>query len=137
MPDAPATRQLAEADEVTAPDGSTVRPLCRITGRGSFAQFRLAPGEISTAVSHATVEEIWFVVGGSGQMWRRHGSQEEIVALRPGTCLTIPLGTVFQFRTDEVSTPLEVVAATMPPWPIDGEHEARLEQGAWAPTLPR
>jgi mannose-6-phosphate isomerase-like protein (cupin superfamily) len=128
---------LADADEVTAPDGSTVRPLCRITGRGSLAHFRLEPGEVSTAVSHATVEEIWFVVNGSGQMWRRFNGQEETVALEPGTCLTIPVGTTFQFRADQDSTPLGVVAATMPPWPTDGEHEARPEQGTWAPTLPR
>ena len=31
-------------------------------------------------------------------MWRRQDEREEIVAVAPGVCLTIPLGTHFQFR---------------------------------------
>jgi mannose-6-phosphate isomerase-like protein (cupin superfamily) len=55
-----------------------------------------------------------------------------VVALEPGVCLTIPLGTRFQFRTlgDE---PLAAVAVTMPPWP--GEGEAVVVDGAWPPTV--
>lgn len=53
---------------------------------------------------------------------------ERTVALEPGVCLTIPLGTRFQFR----ASPLEGVAAigiTMPPWP--GQDEATLVTGPW------
>jgi len=128
MYDTPDTQSLEDALPVTAPDGSTVRPLCRITGLGSFAHFQLEPGEISKAVSHATVQEIWYIIGGTGQMWRRHNSQEpEPVELRPGICLTIPLGTTFQFRADDGDDPLRAVAVTMPPWPVNDEHESRSE----------
>ena len=138
MHDLPDTQSLASAPLVTAPDGSQVRPLCRITGLGSFAHFQLEPGETARAVSHATVQEIWYIVGGRGLMWRQQDGHAPItVELRPGVCLTIPLRTAFQFRADDASEPLTVVAVTMPPWPLDDAHEARPEQGPWAPALRR
>jgi len=94
MQDVPETVSLESAPEVTAPDGSAVRPLCALTGLGSFAQFRLEAGETARAVSHATVAEIWYVTGGRGQMWRRQeGREPATVELRPGICLTIPART--------------------------------------------
>ena len=98
-----------------------------------MAHFTLAAGATSTAVTHRTVEEIWFVLGGRGEMWRRQGAREEIVPLAPGTCLTIPLGTAFQFRAVGRDA-LTAVAVTMPPWP--GEHEASTVAGPWTPTAP-
>jgi mannose-6-phosphate isomerase-like protein (cupin superfamily) len=127
------TRMLEDAPVVAAPDGSAVRPLCRIAAAGSFAHFQLEPGEVARSVSHATVEEIWYVIAGTGEMWRRQGSRECTVALRPGVCLTIPLGTAFQFRSAEAAEPLQVVAVTMPPWPVGSDHEARFEDGPWRP----
>ena len=129
------TRTLAEAPVVVAPDGSAVRPLCALPGAGSFAHFALVAGEVSKAVVHATVQEIWYVVAGAGQMWRRDpASHEEIVALEPGVCMTIPVGTEFQFRA-AAGAGLEVVAATMPPWPVDSDTEARAVSGPWDPTF--
>ncbi|MGK5530448.1 cupin domain-containing protein [Streptomyces sp. URMC 129] len=123
------TTRLDQAPEVTAPDGSAVRPLCVLPGAASFAQFTLAPGQTAKAVSHATVEEIWFVVSGAGEMWRSQDGREEVTALEPGVCLTIPLGTTFQFRAGGEG--LRVVAATVPPWPVDSPDEARFEIGRW------
>ena len=134
MTEVPETRLLREASPVVAPDGSTVRPLCQIAGLGSFAHFELQPGAVARAVSHATVQEIWYVISGAGQMWRRRGAAEDIVDLRPDTCLTIPLGTAFQFRA-EADQPLRVVAVTMPPWPVHSTHEARPERGPWTTTI--
>jgi len=131
------TQSLQDATEVVAPDGSTVRPLCRITDAGSFAHFQLEPGDVAKAVSHATVQEIWYVVAGVGEMWRRQNGHEHTVTLEPGVCLTIPLGTVFQFRAAEGDHPLEIVAATMPPWPVGSSDEARPESGPWRPRLQR
>lgn len=128
------TRFLDDAVRVSAPDGSTVRPLCAIPGAGSFAHFQLEAGRISKAVAHATVQEIWYVVAGRGEMWRRQGDRAWTVRLRPGVCLTIPLGTVFQFRADPGAQPLRIVAVTMPPWPEDSRSEARVEPGLWSPS---
>ena len=69
------TQSLQDAEAVVAPDGSAVRSLCRIADAGSFAHFQLEPGEVAKAVSHATVQEIWYVVAGAGQMWRRQNGE--------------------------------------------------------------
>ena len=37
-----------------------------------------------TAIVHATVEELWYVVSGQGEMWRKLGEREETVVLEPG-----------------------------------------------------
>ena len=121
------TTTLPADPTVTAPDGSDVRVLLRLSG-GSMAHFQLRSGAVSKAVRHRTVEEIWYVLGGSGQMWRRQGEREETVDLAPGTCLTIPVGTAFQFRAGD-DGPLSAVAVTMPPWP--GEDEADFVDGRW------
>ena len=123
-----ATKRLPEARDVVAPDGSDVRVLLGLAG-GGMAHFTLAPGQTSAAVAHRTVEEIWFVVRGRGEMWRRADGQEEVVALEPGVCLTIPLGTRFQVRASGVE-PLAAVAVTMPPWP--GADEAVRVPDHWA-----
>jgi mannose-6-phosphate isomerase-like protein (cupin superfamily) len=128
------TRTLNEAPTVTAPDGSTVRPLCTLRS-GSFAHFQLEPGEVAKAVSHATVEEIWYVIAGTGEMWRQQGDESSVVQLHPGVCLTIPLGTMFQFRAGVSNEPLQAIAVTIPPWPVDNTDEARIGVGPWTPFV--
>ena len=123
-------KHLPVARDAVAPDGAEVRVLLTLHG-GSMAHFRLAPNQTSRAVTHRTVEEIWFVVTGQGEMWRKLAAREEVVALSPGVCLTIPLGTHFQFRSSG-DEPLGAVAITMPPWP--GEAEAYEVAGPWTPT---
>ena len=136
MHELPVTQSLENALVVRAPDGSTVRVLCHLSGPGGFAHFQLEPGEVSKAVSHATVQEIWYIIGGTGRMWRHQdGHEPGTVDLRPGICLTIPLGTAFQFRADSPDEPLQAVAVTMPPWPAGSQDEARPEQGCWKPVL--
>lgn len=120
------TKALSDLPDVTAPDGSDVRLLVS-SDRGSMAHFSLSPGEISLAVCHRTVEELWFVTTGEGQMWRSADGVEEIIDLAPGVSLTIPVGTSFQFRAGRI--PLEAVAVTIPPWP--GMDEAFGVNGPW------
>ncbi len=116
------TRQLPASDPVVAPDGSEVRVLVGLAG-GGLAHFRLNPDDVSVAVHHRSVEELWYVVSGRGQMWRRRDEDqdEEIVDLEPGVALTIPVDTHFQFRAVGAES-LDVIGVTMPPWP--GEDEA-------------
>ena len=123
------TRQIAGAPDAMAPDGSEVRLLCG-TERGSMAHFSLPAGAVSHAVAHRTVEEVWFFLAGRGRMWRRLGDCEQTVAVGPGTSITIPVGTHFQFRCDGEAA-LAAVGVTMPPW---SDGEAYPVQGPWEPT---
>lgn len=125
------TKRLPVVRDVVAPDRSDVRILLGLKG-GGMAHFELAPGLTSLAVAHRTVEEIWYFLAGHGEMWRRQGDQEEVVTVEPGVCLTIPLGTQFQFRSFGPE-PLRAVAVTMPPWP--GEEEAYFVEGKWASSI--
>ena len=113
------TMQLPAEPTDVAPDGSDVRVLLRVDA-GGMAHFELAPGRVSQAVRHRTVEEIWYIVGGRGEMWRSQDDRSETVELTPGTCLTIPLGTSFQFRSLGPD-PLAAIGVTMPPWPSADE----------------
>lgn len=125
------TLDIDDAPVVAAPDGSSVSILPVLAG-GSMARFRLEPGAIARAVTHRSVEEIWYVTAGTGRMWRRQGDAEAITILRPGTAITIPSGCNFQFRCDG-DEPMDAIAVTMPPWP--GEDEAIPVEGPWMPTF--
>jgi mannose-6-phosphate isomerase-like protein (cupin superfamily) len=125
-------KRLPLTRDAVAPDGSDVRVLLQLA-RGSMAHFELAPRQTSAAVTHRSVEEIWFILSGRGEMWRRQGEHEAIVNLEAGVCLTIPQGTHFQFRALG-ETPLAAVGVTMPPWP--GEGEAIVVPGPWTPSVP-
>ncbi len=126
------TKPLPRARDAIAPDGSEVRLLLTLKA-GGMAHFRLPPGETSKAVTHRTVEEIWYFVSGRGKMWRRQGDREEVVTVKPGVCLTVPLGAHFQFRASG-NEALSAIGVTMPPWP--GEGEAYFVKGKWQPTGP-
>lgn len=118
--------KLASAAQVAAPDGSEVRILAA-SPRGSMAHFSLAPGQVSRAVRHRSVEEIWFILEGIGRMWIGPG-HEQVLQLGPGLSFVIPVNRPFQFRNDG-GTALRAVAVTMPPWP--GEDEAESVDGLW------
>lgn len=122
-----ATLHLPPDRTVVAPDGSDVRVLLGLAS-GGMAHFELAAGKTSRAITHRTVEEVWFVLSGRGEMWRKQGAHEETIALVPGVCLTIPLGTHFQFRAGATEA-LAAIGVTMPPWP--GAGEAVFVMGPW------
>ena len=128
------TKELPVEPTVTAPDGAHVRELLSLPN-GSAAHFELAPGAVSRAGRHRTVDEIWFILEGRGEMWRRDGSFEEVVELAPGLCLTIPVGTSFQFRAHGDS-PLTAFAVTMPPWPVGSDDEWVEVEAHWPVEYP-
>lgn len=116
----------AEPDAI-APDGSEVR-LMGAVNAGTIASFTLPAGACSAPIEHRTVEELWVVISGRGQMWRKQGEREEITDLEPGMGLSIPLGTHFQFRAAP-DVAFVAVGVTMPPWP--GHDEAIPVEGPW------
>lgn len=125
------TQHLPSHPDETAPHGSRKRMLLHLDG-GSMSHFELLAGQISRAVAHRTVDEIWYFVKGEGEMWRKLGEQEEIVRVAPDLCVTIPAGTYFQFRTTGRES-LVAVVVTMPPWP--GDREVYYVSGKWLSDL--
>ena len=124
------TRRIGSTPDATAPDGSAVRLLAG-TRNGGMAHFSLGARQVSRAVAHETVEEIWFFIRGAGRMWRRLGDRRKRGRVRRGLGHD-PGRYQFQFRSD-TDEPLEAVAVTLPPWP--GSDEARLVVGPWEPTV--
>ena len=127
-----ATAKLSSLPTETAPDCSALRPLLGVAG-ATMAHFEVVAGATSRAVAHRTVDEMWFVVSGAGELWLKQGSRQEIVALEPGVCASLPRGTRFQFRASQGGT-LAIVAVTIPRWP--GDSEAELVDGPWSPSEP-
>jgi len=126
------TIHLGQGRTCIAPDGFGVRALLRLKG-GSMAHFELSAGQISRAVAHRTVEEIWYFTGGKGEIWRKQGERQEIVVVEGGVCVTIPRGTSFQVRSSGPDS-LRAIAVTMPPWP--GKDEVYRVEGWWAAAAP-
>ena len=58
--------------------------------------------------------------------------QEEIVPVTAQVCVTIPVGTYFQFRATGKES-LVAVGITMPPWP--GDREVYYVSGPWLSDL--
>jgi aspartate racemase len=125
------TKPLPTHPDAVAPDGSDVRVLLQARG-GGLAHFELAAGQTSAAVRHRSVEEVWYFLSGQGEMWRKSGDDEQVVPVSAGVCVTIPLGTSFQFRAGGGQA-LAAIGATMPPWP--GPEEALIVSGPWQPTV--
>jgi mannose-6-phosphate isomerase-like protein (cupin superfamily) len=124
------TVDLPEAYDYLAPDGSEIR-LLPTYDAGGLAHCRLPAGATTDAVRHRTVVEVWYVVAGTGEIWRATDAIEEVVELRPGRALTIPVGTSFQFRAG-AQQPLEILIGTFPRWP--GPGEAVTLEGHWHST---
>jgi mannose-6-phosphate isomerase-like protein (cupin superfamily) len=123
----PTTIVLADTVPRPAPDGSDIRTLPTMNG-GGLCHCTLESGKTSMAVHHRNVEEIWYVLSGSGEIWRKLADKEEVTLLLAGVSLAIPPQTHFQFRTTS-SEPLRILIATIPPWP--GPEQAVLVSGHW------
>jgi len=123
-------RVPAEPTEI-APDGCAVRVLLGLAG-GTVAHFELPAGNVSRAATHRTVEEVWLILSGRGELWRKQAAKEEITVLEPGLCVSLPRGTLFQFRAS-ASEALKIVAVTIPRWP--GDQEVEYVPGPWQSSL--
>lgn len=115
--------------DAIAPDGSLIR-LLAATSRASMVHCTLPAGTITRAMRHRTVDELWYFLGGRGQLWRSNEHESAVVDVDAGLSVSIPVGTSFQFRADETAA-LEFVIVTIPPWP--GDQEAEQVDGPWRP----
>lgn len=121
------TTSLPDEVSILAPDGSEIRTLLARPG-GSLVHCTLPAGQTTAAVRHRTVEELWFISHGKGELWRKDETRERVTELRAGVAVDIPLGVSFQFRNTGHEA-LQFLICTIPPWP--GEEEAIFVDGKW------
>jgi mannose-6-phosphate isomerase-like protein (cupin superfamily) len=90
---------------------------------------------VSRPVYHRTVEEIWYVIAGKGEVWRcPEGAKAAPGDVRPGDSLVIPTGWRFQFKAAPDSE-LRFLCFTSPPWPGPDEAQPAESGGLGAPTV--
>lgn len=116
--------------DAVAPDGSDIYFLVLDANRASLVEVVLAPGKTSRPVKHRTVEEIWYFLGGSGEVWVERDTRH----VARGDVIVIPPGSAFQFRAtgDE---PLRFLCYTSPPWPGEAEAIPVEDGGIGEPTV--
>jgi mannose-6-phosphate isomerase-like protein (cupin superfamily) len=102
--------------DAIAPDGSEIYFRVLDARRASVVEVVLGAGKTSRPVKHRTVEEIWFFLAGTGEVWVSGATR----AVTPGDIVVIPTGSAFQFRATGAE-PLRFLCYTSPPWPGDGE----------------
>ena len=137
----PLGHSSADPDAI-APDGSEIRFLIdhRHAAVGaSMVEVTLPAGQVSRPVFHRTVEEVWYILQGSGQVWRCPPGIEEPplvaeISVKSGDALVIPTGWMFQFSADE-SGSLRFLCVTMPPWPGEDEAQPTGVDGLGPPTV--
>ena len=142
IPAIPPLSHRSADPEVIAPDGSEIRLLIdhRHAAVGaSMVEVTLPAGQVSRPVYHLTVEEVWYILQGSGHVWRYPPGVDEpslvpSLPVAPGDSLVIPTAWAFQFSADE-SEDLRFLCVTMPPWPGDGEARPADTGGLGPPTV--
>jgi mannose-6-phosphate isomerase-like protein (cupin superfamily) len=141
MPDSVPPIGRATDGLVIAPDGSDVRLLLdgqHGASRCSLVEVSIEAGAVSRPVRHRSVEEAWYVLAGTGRVWRcppdSPVQEAAPVSVAPGDALVIPAGWAFQFAAD-AGQPLRFLCVTMPPWPGMDEAEIVEEGGLGQPTL--
>jgi mannose-6-phosphate isomerase-like protein (cupin superfamily) len=122
--------ELTPRPDAIAPDGSEVYFRELGSKRASLVEVALRPGGVSRPVRHRTVEEIWYFLGGEGEVW----VDGAVKGVRAGSTVIIRTGAEFQFRTLGDET-LRFLCYTSPPWPGDDEAIAANEGGLGQPTV--
>ena len=116
----------AAAPDVIAPDGAEIRVLVdqsRGATQLSLAEAHVKPGERTACVSHRTIEEVWYIVQGTGRFHRLTpaGVNEGTEKVMAGDALLIPVGHRFWVENSGVED-LRFLCCDAPAWP--GHDEA-------------
>lgn len=101
---------------------------------------RSPQGDLTHAVCHAgavapthhlpELDEMYFVLAGSGEIWRQAAGRSAVTALRPGRWVQMPAGSRFQYRASRHSS-LVFLVVVMPGWRPHLFHV--VEGGPWTP----
>lgn len=122
---------VATKPSYAAPDGSLIY-LLGDEESGGLAECVLPPASATVPIHHRTVEELWYVISGDGEISRREGTlPPELTKLAAGTCIDIGQRITFQFRNIGVELPLRMLLLTMPRWPGPDEAVAVPALATW------
>lgn len=127
---APLSAERVIALEATSADIAEDRTLSRTLvegGCGMMVRRELAAGACTMAVRHRTVEQLWHIIEGAGELWRSQDGESRFDILAAGDSVCIRPGVQFQVRAS--SSRLRALVATTPRWP--GPHEAVPVRGVW------
>jgi len=119
--------ERSETPNATAPDGAEIRVLIdRPQGatRLSISESVVKPGERTACVSHRTIEDIWYIVRGTGRFHRLlpDGSEEQTAEVAAGDALLILTG--YRFWVENTGADdLVFLCCDTPPWPGEGEAQ--------------
>lgn len=140
-PQLPPVSRRAEQPDVHAPDGSEIRLLTDARHgavKSSVVEVTLPAGQVSRPVYHRTVEETWYILEGTGRVWRcppdAAASAPPPQDVAPGDALVIPTGWRFQFASSPESE-LRFLCHTTPPWPGEDEAAPAETGGLGEPTV--
>jgi mannose-6-phosphate isomerase-like protein (cupin superfamily) len=108
-------RSLSEAEPFTTADGSTIRELLGVptapVRNQSLAEATLQPGQATTRHYHREAEEIYYLVGGAGEL-ELDGERRQVSA---GDAALIPPGARHQIRADATGA-LRFLCCCAPPY---------------------
>jgi mannose-6-phosphate isomerase-like protein (cupin superfamily) len=105
----------ATPDYTSASGGAEIRLLPNFPA-GEIAHAVTRPGQISDAAVLDVVTEMFFVLGGEGQLWRSNGENEQVVTLRPGRLTLTPPGILFQYCCTHETEALRFLVISAPCW---------------------
>lgn len=122
--------------DAIAPDGSEIYFKVGDASSASLVEVVLPAGRVSRPVRHRTVEEIWYFLAGTGEVWLRSPDRAtaRTRAVGAGDVHVIPTGWDFQFRATG-DGPLSFLCYTSPPWPGNHEAEPVADGGLGEPNL--
>jgi mannose-6-phosphate isomerase-like protein (cupin superfamily) len=122
--------------DAIAPDGSEIYFRVVDPGRASLVEVVLQSGATTRAVRHRTVEEVWYFLAGSGEVWLRSpdAATSEVRRVAAGEVVVIPTGWDFQFRASG-DLALRFLCFTVPAWPGEDEAVPVLDGGLGEPSV--
>ena len=107
------TRQLPDAYDRLSPGGVAQIRLLPSFEQGELAHARVVSTQPSRPGRVVGMAELFYVVRGEAELWRRSGDLFDVSPLVPRRCASIPAGVDYQFRASEE---LELVVLTAPRW---------------------
>jgi mannose-6-phosphate isomerase-like protein (cupin superfamily) len=105
-----------------SPGGSAEIRLLPSFEQGEFAHARAMENVPSRAATIVGAGELFYVLTGEGELWRRTADLQDITPLVPRRCVSIPPGIDYQFRA--LGGPMDILIATAPRWRRDNWAEA-------------